>query len=60
LAPEARFDVKGDGDVFVPFDLTVGRKVTPDVVVSVQGDIPIVEDYEQYDWQVEARVVFFF
>jgi hypothetical protein len=42
-----------------PPTLTVGWKPRKNVVVSVSADVPIVDDREQYDWQVEFRVGFF-
>lgn len=60
MAPEIRFDLEGDGDAFVPFDILVGKMITTRCVASVQFDVPIVDDYDLYDWQVEFRIGFFF
>ena len=60
LSPEMRFNLEDDGDAFIPFDVLVGTMIRPGVVGSVQLDVPIVDDYEQYDWQIEFRIGFFF
>lgn len=60
MAPEMRFNLEEGGDAFIPFDIQVGKMIRPGVVGSVQFDVPIVDDYEQYDWQVEFRIGFFF
>ena len=60
FAPEMRIDLKGDGDVFLPFDMTLGRKLSKDVIMSLSVDIPIINDYRQDHWQAEFRVGFFF
>jgi len=28
--------------------------------MSLQGDVALVNDYKQYDWQLELRIGFFF
>ncbi len=60
FSPEIKFDLEGDGDAFVPFDILVGKMINPRTVASVQFSVPIVDDYPQYDWQVEFRIGFFF
>lgn len=60
FAPEMKMNTKDDWRLFVPFDVTVGRKLGPRTVMSLQLDAPLIEDYRQYDWQVEFRVGFFF
>jgi hypothetical protein len=60
LGPEAKFDTRNGWKLFVPFDATIGKKLTPKSVASLQIDAPLVEKYRQYDWQVEARIGIFF
>lgn len=60
FAPEAKFNTKDDWKLFLPFDVTVGTKLGPATVMSLQGDVAIVDDYRQYDWQLELRLGFFF
>jgi hypothetical protein len=60
LSPEIKFNAKEDWKLFLPFDVTVGKKINARTVVSLQGDVALINDYEQYDWQVEARVGVFF
>jgi hypothetical protein len=60
FSPEAKFDTKDDWKLFLPFDVTVGKKLNARTVVSLQGDVALIDDFPQYDWQVEARLGFFF
>lgn len=60
FSPEAKFDTRNDWKMFLPFDVTVGRKINARTVVSLQADVPLVDDYRQYDWQAELRVGVFF
>jgi hypothetical protein len=60
FSPEMLVDMHGDGDIFLPFDMTIGRKIGPAAVLSVTADAALANDYEQYDWQVEGRAGFFF
>jgi hypothetical protein len=38
----------------------VGKMVTRSMVASVEIGVPIVNDYEVYDFKLEARIGFFF
>lgn len=60
LAPEAKFNTRDDWKLFLPVDITVGRKLNATTVASLQADVALINEYEQYDWQVEARLGFFF
>jgi len=60
FSPEAKFNTKDDWKMFLPFDMTIGKKVNARTVVSLQTDIALVDEFEQYDWQTEFRVGFFF
>ncbi len=60
FAPEMKMDTKNDWRLFVPFDVTIGRKLGPRTVMSLQLDAPLIRDYPQYDWQAEFRIGFFF
>lgn len=60
FSPEMRFNMNDGGKAFVPFDILVGKMIVPGVVGSVQFDVPLVDDYKQYDWQVEFRLGLFF
>jgi len=51
---------KGDGDVFIPFDVLVGKMINKSTVVSVEFATPLVNDYDLYDWMIEFRIGFFF
>lgn len=50
VAPELR----------LPFDLLVGKLVSPKTVVSIELKTAIVDDFAQYDTEVEVRVGFLF
>lgn len=58
--PDIRINWKDDAKVFVPLNLEVGKFVGRDVLTSVQVDVPVVNDYDLYEWQVELRVGFYF
>jgi hypothetical protein len=60
FSPEAKFNTKDDWKLFLPFDMTVGKKINARTVVSLQTDISLVDQFEQYDWQTEFRVGIFF
>jgi hypothetical protein len=65
LQPEMKYNLDdkrpGDsGHFFLPFDFLVGRIWPRNGVASVQVGVPLVDDYTQYDWKIEARTGFFF
>jgi hypothetical protein len=60
FGPEAKFNTRDQWKLFVPFDVTVGTKLDPRTVVSLQADVPIINEFKQYDWQAEFRIGFFF
>jgi hypothetical protein len=46
--------------LFLPFNFMVGKLLTRSIVASIEVGVPIVHDYEVYDFKLEARVGFFF
>ena len=57
------FAAKRPGDSgrwFFPFNFMVGKLLTRSVVASLEIGVPIVKDYQVYDFKLEARVGFFF
>jgi hypothetical protein len=44
------------GRLFFPFDALVGRKLTDNIVVSLEASVPIVKDYPVYNFRTELRV----
>jgi hypothetical protein len=60
FSPEMQIDFEQEGSVFVPFDVTIGRKINARTVLSLTADAAIVRAFAPYDWQVEARAGFFF
>jgi hypothetical protein len=57
--PEARYDWR-EKRWFVPFDLMLGKKVTANLVVSLEYKTAIVDDLPLFSQEVEARVGFLF
>jgi hypothetical protein len=60
LEPEIKFDTLKGWNAFVPFDMTIGKKATDSIVVSLQGDVGLIKDKYDYDYQFEFRIGFFF
>jgi hypothetical protein len=60
FAPEMRFNLNDKGQAFVPFSVAIGKKINPGLVMSVEFKVPVIENYRQYDAEVEYRVGFFF
>lgn len=60
FSPEAKFNTRDDWSLFLPFDATVGKKLNATTVASLQLDVGVIDDFPQYDWQIEARIGFFF
>ena len=60
LFPDIRINWEDGAKAFVPFDLEVGKIIAGNVITSVTLDVPIVDDYDLYDWQVEFRLGFYF
>jgi hypothetical protein len=44
------------GRLFLPFDFMVGRKLTQDLVLSLEVSVPIIKDYPVYDFKTEVRL----
>lgn len=44
------------GRLFLPFDISVGRKVTDTMVMSLEVSVPIIKDYPVYDFKTEAKI----
>ena len=53
---------KESGDMFIPYDVTFGKMVSPKVVASLTFSGPIYQSdtYQHYDFQTMIRVGFFF
>jgi hypothetical protein len=48
------------GRLFLPFDTAIGKKVTDNLIVSLEGSVPIVKDYPVYDFKIEMKVTWQF
>jgi hypothetical protein len=59
FAPEILYDWN-TGDWFVPFDISLGKLLNPTTVVSLEMKVPLIDDLEQYNLEIEARLGFFF
>jgi hypothetical protein len=44
------------GRLFLPFDFMVGRKLTQNLVLSLEVSVPIIKDYPVYDFKTEVRL----
>lgn len=60
FAPEARINWERDNDLFVPFDVTLGKMLNKSTVASVEFKQAVINDYDLYDWEIEFRIGFFF
>ena len=51
-----------DGDVFFPLQVQLGRKLSPNTIVSLEGTKKLFHtgDLDLYDWQVTLRFGLFF
>ena len=58
--PEMQINWEQNNDLFMPLKTTIGRLVSEDMVVTVGFSVPVVNEYDLYDWQVELGVGFFF
>ena len=44
------------GRLFLPFDVQIGRKLTKDLVLSLEVGVPIIKDYPVYNFKTEVRL----
>jgi hypothetical protein len=45
------------GRLFLPLDVSVGRKVADTWIISLEASVPIVKDYPVYNFKTELRIV---
>ncbi|MGP8232290.1 MAG: transporter [Methylovirgula sp.] len=48
------------GRLFLPFDAAIGKKFLNDLIVSLEGSVPIIKDYPVYDFKTELKVTWQF
>jgi hypothetical protein len=60
FSPEIRVNWEQNNNVFLPLKTSVGRLFFEDAVVTAGFSVPVVNDYDLYDWQIELGVSFFF
>ncbi|QAY96404.1 hypothetical protein CWB41_12235 [Methylovirgula ligni] len=48
------------GRLFLPLDVAVGKKILNNLVVSLEGSVPIIRDYPVYDFKTELKVTWQF
>lgn len=44
------------GRLFLPVDFILGRKLTQNLVLSLEVSVPIIKDYPVYDFKTEVRL----
>jgi hypothetical protein len=44
------------GRLFLPFDAAIGRKLSDDVLVSLEVAVPLIKDYPVYNFKTELRL----
>jgi hypothetical protein len=60
-SPDIRFNF-GDpitgqtGRLFLPFDVSIGRKLSDNIALSLEVGVPIIKDYPVYDFKAEVRL----
>lgn len=59
FAPEIAYDWE-QGGWFVPFDITVGKLFNRKVVTSLEMKIPIYDQLDSPNFEIEGRIGFFF
>jgi Putative MetA-pathway of phenol degradation len=57
---DIRVDLENGGKWFVPADFLIGKMLNKTTVASVEFGIPIIKQFDLYDFKVEARIGFFF
>ena len=45
------------GRLFLPFDFSVGRKITDRWTISLEASVPMIDDYPVYNFKTELRIV---
>ena len=45
------------GRLFLPLDVSVGRKIADSWIISLEAGVPIVDDYPVYKFKAELRIV---
>jgi hypothetical protein len=58
--PEVRINWQEDNNMFMPLKASIGRLFSEDAIVTVGFNVPVVDDFDLYDWQIELGVSFFF
>jgi hypothetical protein len=44
------------GRLFLPFDAAIGRKMTENLVLSLEASVPIIKDYPVYNFKTEFKI----
>ena len=60
FGPDIRINWEQDNDLFIPFNIALGKMLKKNVVGSIEFNAPIVNEYDRYDWEIEFRLGFFF
>lgn len=60
FAPDLRIDWEDHAAVFLPFDVTIGKRIGKSTVISVELQAPLVSDQDRFEFKAEFRIGFFF
>jgi hypothetical protein len=57
-APISAESVAGNG--FFPLDLLIGKRLTKNILVSVEASAPLIRGYNLYEFRLQTRLSFTF
>jgi hypothetical protein len=60
FGPDLRIDWEDSAAVFLPFDVTIGKRLGKNTVISVELQAPLVSDQDRFEFKAEFRIGFFF
>ncbi|MHC4371966.1 MAG: hypothetical protein ACYSW8_30510, partial [Planctomycetota bacterium] len=60
FVPEININWEENNDVFLPLKASLGRLLSENAVATAGFSVPVVNDFDLYDWQIELTVSLFF
>ena len=60
FGPEMIFDWTNRGDAFIPFNMSAGKKIRHNVLVSLEWNQGLLRQYNNYLWELEFRLAYYF
>ncbi|MHC4700715.1 MAG: hypothetical protein ACYTFQ_09080 [Planctomycetota bacterium] len=60
FVPEVNINWEENNDMFLPLKASIGRLFSENAVGTAGLSVPVVNDFDLYDWQVELSASFFF